>query len=546
MKYSAFLLFLLACAMVCTSAMAEDELTMLRAQGQEIVNADGEAVLLRGVNMGGWLVQEGWMNLTNGPCQAESFKVLDERFGRDVREHLFQVYEDNYLSERDFDNIRALGMNVVRLPFAWWNILNDDGTLRADAFTRLDWFVDCCAQRGLYVILDLHAARGSQNNQDNSGEMNGSQLWKNETWQDQMLYLWECVADHYKGNPAIAAYDLLNEPGGDLKSTGVVQWEYFDRLYEAIRAIDPEHIIMMESCWDPEDLPSPDRYGWDNVVYQYHWYKWNADNDYWAQKLNVDVKLHKMKQVNHPVPGFLGEFTLFQNMDAWEYALDSYSRAGLGWTIWTYKVTGSSTWGLYNVFGEKADIYKDSAAEIERKWRDQGTVRRNTPICQIVANVLAGKPVELPEEPAQTSAIPVKKLTFAQVEALPGASVKAEDNGYRLTTSASRDPQDKLNAIKYVLQDSVDCTSYLYLTFYIKDLQGSNTHKVTLTDAKGNSFSTWVDIPSVHKQWTRINAPLSMFSSIDLTCLAEIRIGEWNSGDYLFDKIWLCHGAMEE
>ena len=106
MKYSAFLLFLLACAMVCTSAMAEDELTMLRAQGQEIVNADGEAVLLRGVNMGGWLVQEGWMNLTNGPCQSESFKVLDERFGRDVREHLFQVYEDNYLSERDFDNIR--------------------------------------------------------------------------------------------------------------------------------------------------------------------------------------------------------------------------------------------------------------------------------------------------------------------------------------------------------------------------------------------------------------------------------------------------------
>lgn len=546
MKYSAFLLFLLACAMVCTSAMAEDELTMLRAQGQEIVNAEGEAVLLRGVNMGGWLVQEGWMNLTNGPCQSESFKVLDERFGRDMREHLFKVYEDNYLSERDFDNIRALGMNVVRLPFAWWNILNDDGSLRADAFTRLDWFVDCCAQRGLYVILDLHAARGSQNNQDNSGEMNGSQLWKNETWQDQMLYLWECVADHYKGNPAIAAYDLLNEPGGDLKSTGVVQWEYFDRLYEAIRAIDPEHIIMMESCWDPEDLPAPDRYGWDNVVYQYHWYKWNADNDYWAQKLNVDVKLHKMKQVNHPVPGILGEFTLFQNMDAWEYALDSYSRAGLGWTIWTYKVTGSSTWGLYNAFGEKADIYKDSAEEIERKWRDQGTVRRNTPICQIVANVLAGKPVELPEEPAQTSAIPVKKLTFAQVEALPGASVKAEDNGYRLTTSASRDPQDKLNAIKYVLQDSVDCTSYLYLTFYIKDLQGSNTHKVTLTDAKGKSFSTWLDIPSVHKQWTRINAPLSMFSSIDLTCLAEIRIGEWNSGDYLFDKIWLCHGAMDE
>ncbi len=548
MKHAAFLLLLLACVLGCTAAYAdeEEELTMLRTDGQTIVNAEGDPVLLRGVNMGGWLVQEGWMNLTNGPCQAESFKVLDERFGREVREHLFKVYEDNYLSETDFDNIKALGMNVVRLPFAWWNILNDDGSLKADAFVRLDWFVDCCAERGLYVILDLHAARGSQNNQDNSGEMNGSQLWKNETYQDQMLYLWECVAAHYKGNPAVAAYDLLNEPGGDLKSTGVVQWEYFDRLYEAIRAIDLEHIIMMESCWDPEDLPAPDRYGWENVVYQYHWYKWNADNDYWAQKLNVDVKLHKMKQTNHPVPGFLGEFTLFQSMDAWKYALDAYSNAGLGWTIWTYKVTGNSTWGLYNVFGEKGDIYKDSAEEIERKWRDQGTVRRNNPICQIVADVLAGHPVELPEEPAQLSAIPVKKLAFAKVEALPGATIKVEGDGYRLTTAASKDPQDKMNAIRYELQESVDCTSYLYLTFFIQDLQGSNTHKVTLIDAKGKSFSTWVDIPSVHKQWTRINAPLSMFSSIDLSCLTEIRIGEWNSGDYLFDKIWLCHGAMDE
>lgn len=547
MKISVFLLFMMICTLLVSAALAEEgNLTMLRTDGQAIVNAAGETVLLRGVNLGGWLVQESWMNLTNASCQAESFQVLDERFGKEVREHLFSVYEDNYLAESDFDNIAALGMNVVRLPFAWWNILGDDGSLKEDAFARLDWAVECCAARGLYVILDLHAARGSQNNQDNSGEMNGSQLWKNETYQDQMLYLWECVAAHYKGNPAVAAYDLLNEPGGDLKSTSVTQWEYFDRLYEAIRAVDPEHIIMIESCWDPEDLPAPDRYGWENVVYQYHWYKWNADNDYWAQKLNVDVKLHKMKQTNHPVPGFLGEFTLFQSMDAWKYALETYSNAGLGWTIWTYKVTGSSTWGLYNVFGEKVDIHNDSAEEIERKWANQGTVRRNTPICQIVADVLAGKPVELPEAPAASSAIPVKKLAFEKVEAMSGAKIKAEGSAWRLTTAASRDPQDKLNAIKYVLQESTDCTSYLYLTFFIKDLQGSNTHKVTLVDAKGNAFSTWVDIPSVHKEWTRINAPLSMFSSIDLTCLTEIRIGEWNSGDYLFDNLFLCHGAMDE
>lgn len=546
MKYYVYLLLLLGCMLTVHAACAEDELTMLHTEGQEIVNAAGESVMLRGVNVGGWLVQEGWMNLTNASCQTESFKVLDERFGREVREHLFKVYEDNYLSEADFDNIRALGMNVIRLPFAWWNILNDDGTLKEDAFARLDWLVENCAKRGLYVILDLHAARGSQNNQDNSGEMNGSQLWENEAYQDQTVYLWECVAAHYNGNPAVAAYDLLNEPGGDLKSTGVVQWEYFDRLYEAIRSVDDEHMIMVESCWDPEDLPAPERYGWENVVYQYHWYKWNADNDYWAQKLNVDVKLHKMAKTSHPVPGFLGEFTLFQSLDAWEYALRTYSEAGLGWTIWTYKVTGNSTWGLYNVFGEKVDIYQDSAEEIERKWSLQGTVRRNNPICQIVADVLAGKPVELPAESAELSDILAKQLVFANVEAQQGASVREKGDGYCLKTSVSQDPGEKMNAIMYKLEEFVDCTPYTYLTFYIQDLQGSNTHKVTLKDAEGKSFSTWVDIPSVYKQWTRINVPLSMFSSIDLGKLTEICIGEWNSGEYLFDRLFLCCGAMDE
>lgn len=537
---------LLLSLLLCQSALAEDTpLSMLHTDGTRIVNASGETLQLLGVNAGGWLVQEGWMNLTNAPSQLEAFAVLDERFGRETRERLFQVYEDNYWKASDFDNIRALGMNVIRLPFAWWNIVDDDGALREDAFVRLDWFVDCCAQRGLYVVLDLHAAPGSQNGNDHSGDITGSHLWEEAHYQDLTQFIWEQVAAHYRGNPTIAAYDLLNEPGGKLNSTGVTQWDFFDRLYRAIRAVDGEHIIMMESCWEPENLPAPERYGWENVIYQYHYYKWNADNDYWAQKLFTDVKLTKLAKVGHPVPSFVGEFTLFQSIDAWEYALEAYTKAGLSWTIWTYKVTGSSTWGLYNVYGDKVDIYTDSAEEIEAKWRDQGLLRRNTPICQVVANAIAGCEVELPADPADLSAVPVQALSFASVTATEGASVQPEGDGFRLTTNTSRDPQEKFNAIALSLQESVDCSSYVFLTFHIRDLQGSNTHKVTLIDADGKCVSTWVDIPSVHKEWTRINVPLSMFDGIDLSRLAEIRIGEWNSGDYLFDRFWLCYGAAD-
>ncbi len=537
---------LMACFMMGAHAEGED-MEMLTAKGKSLVTSSGETVQLRGVNAGGWLVQEAWMTLTNAPSQTEAFKVLDERFGRETRDRLFSIYEDNYWKESDFDNVKALGMNVLRLPFAWWNILTDDGALRDDAFNRLDWFVDNCRQRGIYVILDLHAAPGSQNGNDHSGDITGANLWGSEENKTRTVYLWEQVAAHYKGNATVAAYDLMNEPtGGAQNATMPAQWDFFDVLYKAIRAIDPDHVISIESCWEPENLPAPSKYGWENVMYQYHYYKWGADNDFTAQKLFTRVKMAKLQQVDHGVPVLVGEFTLFRNMDAWTFALDTYNQEGLNWTIWTYKVTGRSTWGLYNVFGEKADIYNDSAERIEKIWREGGVMRRNDELCQTVANVLAGKPVDLPKEDQSVSSTPILPIDLINAAASKGATLSQRENALCLTTLFSRDPGTDLNAFRVALQEETNVASYTYLTFFIKDLHGSNTHKVTLIDSAGGLYSAWVDIPSVHKQWTRVNMPLSSVTGVDLTRLAQIGIGEWNSGDYLFDKIYFCVGALDE
>jgi len=42
-------------------------LLALHAKGTDIVNSAGETVILRGVNLGGWLVEEMWMT----PWQEE-------------------------------------------------------------------------------------------------------------------------------------------------------------------------------------------------------------------------------------------------------------------------------------------------------------------------------------------------------------------------------------------------------------------------------------------------------------------------------------------
>jgi len=88
--FSLLLIFSILASAAPTGHAAPSSLTMLQSQGKNIVNADGKIVQLRGVNAGGWLVQESWMCLTNAPSQMEAFSVLDARFGRETREHLLK------------------------------------------------------------------------------------------------------------------------------------------------------------------------------------------------------------------------------------------------------------------------------------------------------------------------------------------------------------------------------------------------------------------------------------------------------------------------
>ena len=65
------------------------------------------------------------------------------------------------------------------------------------------------------------------------------------------IKLWEAIAARYNGNEWVAGYDLLNEPGGAL---GTEQFEVYDRIYKAVRAIDQDHIIQIQAIWEPTHL----------------------------------------------------------------------------------------------------------------------------------------------------------------------------------------------------------------------------------------------------------------------------------------------------
>ena len=368
----------------------------LKVNGTQIRKSkgSGDVVYLRGTNAGGWLVQENWMNPTNASDQRTMMDTLANRFGSSKRDELVATYEDNYWTTQDFDNCAEMGMSVIRLPFTYMNLCDDNGNLKSNAFDRLDWFVSNCSSRGMYVILDMHGAFGSQNGMDHSGEVNdGTQLYHNQSNKNKTLNLWKSIAEHFKGNPAVAAYDILNEPGIKAAATYSLQWDFYNEIYNAIRSKDSDHIIIMESCWDANNLPRPSQYGWTNVAYEYHYYPWNAQNSSSAQQSYFSGKVSDISSHNYGVPTFVGEFTCFEQEQGWKTAMSIFNSQGWHWTTWSYKVTGNSSWGIYNHSPQSVDIYNDSADTIKNKWSAVGTSSawKNNMIYNVVKEYLPGK-----------------------------------------------------------------------------------------------------------------------------------------------------------
>ena len=390
----------------CNDKPSDTALPMLSAEGENIVDADGNAVVLRGTNFGGWLVQEGWMCPTKQTDTLSTDMTLYSRFGKEKAEALIAAYQESWITEEDFKTVKELGLNVVRVPFTYMNVyyhLSDKGellhpdefTLREDPFERLDFALEMCKKYGLYLILDMHGAVGSQNGSDHSGDTSRTNLYAGtelgEAYREKTAELWALVAEHFAGESNVAGYDLLNEP---TRASGATQWDYYDVLYKAVREADPDHMIFIEATWEPNNLPSPEDYGWENVVYEYHHYNW----DYNDQSNKSFYTFKKLLGNTHKVPSLIGEFNAWgdsrrstgkrdqTDLEANAGVLEFYNGEGWHWTTWTYKVVGplrDSNWGLFNASTllkdvTKIDLETDSYEDILAAWSSVDTAEHFT------------------------------------------------------------------------------------------------------------------------------------------------------------------------
>jgi endoglucanase len=367
-------LFLVCFAVVTCSTFSQG---FLHRDGQNIVDGNGKNIVLRGLGLGGWMVQEGYM-IQTGAFAGSQYKIkqkITDLIGTKNTEEFYKAYKKNGITKRDIDSLAAWGFNSIRLPMHY-NLYTPaietekEGqiTWLEEGFKMTDDLVKWCAANKIHLILDLHAAPGGQGKDAAISDYDDSKpsLWESAANQDKMVALWEKLAERYKDNPWIGGYDIINEPNWNFTGTNQNGCDETSnaplralmmRVTKAIRAIDTNHLIFIEgNCWG-------NNYNgifplWDeNMALSFHKY-WNT-NDVGS----IQTMLNYRTQYNVPI--WLGESG--ENSNVWfEEALSLIETNNIGWAFWPMKK-------IENLAGVTSVTKPEGYDQILEYWKNGGT-----------------------------------------------------------------------------------------------------------------------------------------------------------------------------
>ncbi len=325
-------------------------------RGADLVDADGDAVQIRGLN---WFGFETSAGMPHGLWSRNMEEMLDQ--------------------------IAGLGFNTIRLPFSSAML---DGTTSPQGINQqenpnlvgltslelMDRFVDAAGARGLAIILDRHTL----------GPDNRAALWYDQQFpQDRLVSDWQLLATRYADRTNVIGADLYNEPH-DQACWGcadvAVDWKTAaEKAGNAIQAIEPQWLIFVEgvehadgaSCdgaeatgcnwWggnlsqaddEPVVLDTPNK-----VVYSPHEYAtsvfrqpWFDDPQFPANMPGIWDSFWGDLERNGAAPVMVGEFgsKLEADIDkVWMKRLLEYlGELDIGFTFWSFNPNSGDTGGI--------------------------------------------------------------------------------------------------------------------------------------------------------------------------------------------------------
>ncbi|KAJ2515030.1 hypothetical protein GGI11_003885 [Coemansia sp. RSA 2049] len=352
--------------------------------------------LVRGVNIGGFLVPEFWITpslIADIPDpKPNDYLQLCKRLGQDAALKLMRNHWEKWVTESEVQRLANAGITHLRIPVGHWEFVDtDEGYVRGGLpfFKRLVYWAN---QNGMRVIPDMHTAPGSQNGFDNSGTTGGIN-WTNDpqnvalskrALQNMLRFL--------SSDPimlaTVDAIDLLNEPFIDSLDFAQL-WEYdtgghtlvssgLHRVPPVISIVDRgfKEYAWWQSRW-PRDWNSKYIDAWLDA-HLYHVFDRNIDN--WPLESHLRLVCNNgrdLKSNSTIFPIIVGEWSLALPQAALngrenearrrfaEAQLDAYDQGGAGWIFWCFKTEASPEWSFLDA--------------LDRSWLPQPLSNREFP-----------------------------------------------------------------------------------------------------------------------------------------------------------------------
>ena len=340
----------------------------VHTNGQAIVEGNGDTLLLKGMGLGGWMVQEGYMLQTASFAnpQHKIRQEIETLIGAADTDSFYNAWLHNHVQKVDIDSLKSWGFNSVRLPMHYnlYTLPIEDEpvpgqqTWLTKGFELTDSLISWCKQNQMYVILDLHAAPGGQGYDAGISDYDDTKpsLWESAANRDKAASLWKRLAERYVNEPWIAGYDLLNEPNWDLPG-GTLLRQYYEQVTDSIRAVDTNHMLIIEGNWFANDftgLTPP----WDNnMLYSPH--------KYWSTNDQASIQWVLDLRNTHNVPLYLGETG--ENSNTWfTDAIKLFDEHNIGWAWWPMKKVEA-------IAGPLSAIKQQGYQDLLDYWNNGGT-----------------------------------------------------------------------------------------------------------------------------------------------------------------------------
>lgn len=257
--------------------------------------------------------------------------------------------------------IGGAGFTHVRVPVRWWGHAEQHWPYALEeAFAEeVDLVLDSARIHGLGVVLSMHHADGVMAGEAGAGS--------------RLCGLWKQVARRYRSAGVTVAYDLLNEPRGDLT---IDRWnQLLPMVLSAVRKVDPDRVVLVGGA-DMSTLPGllglkvPDD---NHLVATLHYYEpfrfthqgawWEQGSGEWVgtrwgsgghqRQLGEDLGSAASWAERQGLPLYVGEFGTYGaappvSRVTWTRRVRAEAeRLGLAWACWDF----STDFGVYDPRG---------------------------------------------------------------------------------------------------------------------------------------------------------------------------------------------------